>query len=200
MNKEKSHQFLDGFSTLVRGRRTAHSFANDEVPENILMDALDLSLWVPNHKMTRPWSFVRAKSQDLRARIAAVAVDLKNQKEPLSEGKKKALETKYKSEGSLLFCVQNFNGAAVDSVTVLEDYATVSCSIQILSLWFEIHGFSTKWSTGALTRDSRTYEVLSLDPMQSRIVGLLWMGRSLKKKTELLAMDRGSAGKYLRTL
>ena len=33
-----------------------------------------------------------------------------------------------------------------------------------------------KWSTGAVTRDERFYELVWIDPEQEHIMGILWYG------------------------
>lgn len=57
-----------------------------------------------------------------------------------------------------------------------EDYAATACAIQnfCLSLWAEDIG--SKWSTGSMTRDERTYEMLGIDPDDERIVAFVWAG------------------------
>jgi nitroreductase len=59
-----------------------------------------------------------------------------------------------------------------------EDYAAVACAVQnaMLSFWSE--GLGSKWSTGAVTTDERTYAALRVDPASEEIVGFLWAGQA----------------------
>jgi nitroreductase len=61
-----------------------------------------------------------------------------------------------------------------------EDYAAVACAVQnvMLSLWSE--GLGSKWSTGGVTTDERTYRALGVDPAQQEIVGFLWAGQAAR--------------------
>jgi len=163
------------FDELVETRRTAHVYTHEEVPAQALEEALRLSLWVPNHRMTKPWCFVHVMGQ-ARLTLAEIAVELKAKKENLSEVKAKALTNKYLHEGSLIFLAQKLNG---QPEVELEDFATLSCSIQVAALKLWQGGYHSKWSTGGIIRDQRTYRLLKLDPSLHRIVGMLWAGRGV---------------------
>jgi hypothetical protein len=43
-----------------------------------------------------------------------------------------------------------------------------------LYLW--IAGVGSKWTTGAITRDSRFFEIIGVDPAEAFVVGMLWFG------------------------
>jgi nitroreductase len=63
-----------------------------------------------------------------------------------------------------------------DPAVAREDYAAVACALQnaMLVLWAE--GIGSKWSTGGVTTDERSYRLLGIDPMQQEIVGFFWAG------------------------
>jgi nitroreductase len=44
----------------------------------------------------------------------------------------------------------------------------------MLAFWSE--GIGSKWSTGDVTTDERTYARLGIDPAREDIVGFLWVG------------------------
>src|SRR6059058_2626031 len=48
---------MEGFSELIRSRRTHKSFGPDPVPREMLDDLLELARWAPNHHKTNPWRF-----------------------------------------------------------------------------------------------------------------------------------------------
>ena len=37
-------------------------------------------------------------------------------------------------------------------------------------------GFHSKWSTGGITRDPRTYDLLNILPSEENIIGFIWAG------------------------
>ena len=42
---------------LLRSRRTIHHFYPDHPPPHIILQAIELARWVPNHHATEPWHF-----------------------------------------------------------------------------------------------------------------------------------------------
>jgi hypothetical protein len=48
----------------------------------------------------------------------------------------------------------------------------------MLSFWSE--GLGSKWSTGGVTTDTRTYQALGIDAAEQEIVGFLWAGQAAK--------------------
>jgi len=63
-----------------------------------------------------------------------------------------------------------------DHVIAREDYAAVACAIQNLTLSLHSEGVASKWTTGAVTRDPRTYDLAEVDFDTERIEGFLWAG------------------------
>ena len=41
----------------LRGRRTVSLFQPDPVPRELILEAIRLARWAPNHKLTEPWQF-----------------------------------------------------------------------------------------------------------------------------------------------
>lgn len=181
-------------SDIIRNRRTVHSLQKEEVPFDILNQGLEHSLWAPNHRMTKPWCFLYLKTK-ARKQLAEIAIDLKKQKSEVTEVATSAMRTKYTEEGSLIVFAQKLNS---DPDIAKEDYASVACSIQNFSLFMWEQGFGTKWSTGQIIRDKKTYKLLGLNPSEYEIVGLIWAGR-FDAKT-LRVQERGSLSEYFRII
>ena len=57
-----------------------------------------------------------------------------------------------------------------------EDYAACCCAAQNLMLTLWDKGVGVKWTTGAVVRDERFYELLDVDKTVEKIVGLFWYG------------------------
>ena len=57
-----------------------------------------------------------------------------------------------------------------------EDHAACSCAIQNMSLSLTADGVGSKWSTGGLTRDRASYDVLGIDQALEEIIGFIWVG------------------------
>ena len=68
-----------------------------------------------------------------------------------------------------------------------EDYAASVCALHnmVLSLWD--NGVGAQWSTGSITRDQETYDILSIDSGAEEIIGFVKAGypekiRQVRKK------------------
>jgi nitroreductase len=165
---------------LIIDRRTIHDYREAPLPVGAVDRAIEAAIAAPNHRMTEPWHFVQA-GPDTRARLLDIAVAIKSAEGtlPLGEAVLEKLTAKLLRPSVLLGicqCQQPDPGIA------REDYAAVACAVQnaMLSLWSE--GIGSKWSTGAVTTDPRTYEALKVNASQHQIVGFLWIGHSARQE------------------
>lgn len=159
------------FRELVLTRRTVHNYHPDPVPESLVEESLRLSLWAPNHKLTFPWIYTWIQPAS-RSKLADLAVELKSAKGDLSEVKKKAVRENILNPAHLISL-----GVKRTPGREHEDYATLACSVQIMSLFLWQHGIGTKWSTGGWSVHEKTYSVLGLNPDEVSLEGVLMIGR-----------------------
>ncbi|HYF90887.1 MAG TPA: nitroreductase family protein [Symbiobacteriaceae bacterium] len=69
-------QFAD-LAELVRARRSIRKYRPDEVPDELLVRAIDLATWAPNGGNRQPWQFWVVKNRDVIGRMAD-AVDARS--------------------------------------------------------------------------------------------------------------------------
>ena len=55
-----------------------------------------------------------------------------------------------------------------------EDYAACSAAVQNFMLYLWKAGVGSKWTSGAITRDPRFYDIIATDPEEAFVVGMLW--------------------------
>jgi len=155
----------------IRSRRTIHNFIPDRVPpRELILEALELANWAPNHHLTEPWRYYllgpetkeklcRLNADLLRAVRGDKAADLK-------------LQRWLEIPGWLIqTCMVSANAVRMD-----EDYAACCCAAQNLLLYLWSQGVGCKWTTGELSRHEELYRILKLDPLQERVTGLFWYG------------------------
>lgn len=161
---------------LIASRQTIHDFQARALPEGALERAVSAAIAAPNHRMTEPWRFVRV-GPETRQALLHISADLKGGGAPLSESGLDKLRAKMLLPAELLVICQTRQDKAE---VAREDYAAVACAVEnaMLSLWAE--GIGSKWSTGAVTTDERTYRALGVDPAALEIVGFFWAGYSAK--------------------
>jgi nitroreductase len=163
----------------LRARRTVHSYAPGRVlPEGALERALEAAHLAPNHRFTYPWRFT-LPGPVTRAGLADLAVAVKERKRPLNEGAREQVRAKVLDPSAVVVLSQRLDP---DPHVREEDYAAVACAVQnaMLSLWSE--GVGSKWSTGAVTTDERTYRTLEISPDTEQIVGFLWVGLASREQ------------------
>jgi nitroreductase len=159
---------------LLVERRTVHDYAVRALPEGALARALAAAISAPNHRMTEPWRFIRVGPAG-REEVARISIDLKSDggRSPLSASGIEKQRAKLLNPAELLVVSQVVDA---EPDVAEEDYAAVACAIQNAMLSLYGQGISSKWSTGQVTKDARTYTLLGIDPAKERIVAFVWVG------------------------
>lgn len=160
---------------LIADRRTVHDYRPGPLPEGAVERAVSAAMAAPNHRMTEPWRFVRV-GPDARNVLLRISADLKGGVGVLGEAAVEKLKAKMLTPAELLVVCQVRHAKPE---IAREDYAAVACAVQnaMLSFWSE--GLGSKWSTGAVTTDERTYAALKVDRASEEIVGFLWAGQAV---------------------
>jgi nitroreductase len=154
----------------IRGRRTIASFSPETPPRDVIMEAIDLARWAPNHKKTEPWHVIWLGPESIRQVIeinTRILTESKGAAEAESKGRKWS-----QVPGWLVVTCD----LAPDAFRREEDYAACCCAIQNLQLALWSAGIGTKWATGDVTRHPDFFNLLQIDPQQQRVVGLVWYG------------------------
>ena len=163
-------QELREFARVLRGRRTIDRYLQTPVPRELVLEAIELATWAPNHYVSEPWRFILpgsetvAKIVDLNARIVA------ERKSP-EHGEHKRKQWSMKPGWLIVTCRHND-----DALREREDYAACCAAVQNLMLYLWKAGIGAKWTTGAITRDRRFFDVIGVDRRAEFVVGMLWFG------------------------
>ncbi|MGM0555430.1 MAG: nitroreductase family protein [Myxococcota bacterium] len=166
-------------------RKTVQKYSEESIPEGCIDRALECAIRAPNHKLTNPWRFSRVGPQT-REQIVALGIELKAQKaarrgRELTESYVDELRAKLGNSPGLLIVSQVL---ADDAFRRKEDYASVACAIQNISLSLWSEGVGSKWATGGVTRHPETYAIAGIDPDEEEIVGFVWIGHPSQGPTE----------------
>lgn len=156
---------------LIRSRRTTNLFEPDPVDQNVLVDAIELARWAPNHRLTEPWRFYLI-GPEMAVAVADCWADYEAETKGEAAGaaRRKRLAT---VPGHFVVTSARDENDVID----LENYAAVCCAVQNLMLYLWQRRIGVKWTSGAITRESRLYELLGIDEERERIVGYFWYGR-----------------------
>ncbi|HWN38457.1 MAG TPA: nitroreductase [Gammaproteobacteria bacterium] len=169
MQTSSSAQSED-FASVLRGRRSIDLFAPNPVAADTLMAAIELASWAPNHRLTEPWRFYLVGPTTMRA-VIDLAVELEIAKKGERAGPVRRARLEAVPGTFVLTSLRN-----EDALTERENYAACCCAAQNLMLYLWRQGIGVKWTTGAMTRQQRFYELLGIDAEKESVVGFFWYG------------------------
>ena len=171
---------MDTEEAILR-RRTIHSFENKKVSEDVILKGIEAANHAPCHKLTFPWRYYSIGTKK-RKQLLELAIELKSQKNVLGDKSKAVIEEKFLNPSHLLVATQIL---AKDDLTKKEDYAACSCAIQNMAILFSSLGINIKWSSGVITSNLRTYDIVNINPIFEEIIGFIWIGYG-KKPLEVI--------------
>jgi nitroreductase len=161
---------FEPLATLLRSRRTVHDFLETAVPQAVIEEALELACWVPNHRQTEPWRF-HLLDRALGLELAALNADLVRQTKGEAAAAAKLRRWSQVPGWLVITCA-----SSADELRQREDYAACCCAAHNLSLALWVQGVGLKWTTGAVTRHPRFYELVGVDSALEQAIGLFWFG------------------------
>jgi nitroreductase len=168
----------------IQSRRTIFKFKPDPVPKNILEDILYAGIWAPNHHLTEPWRFT-VIGEEAKLKLADRYSEIQIEKVTSNPEAAKAIteETlaeigergfqKFMSKPTIVAvsCIQEGN-----TQRQLEDYASACCAMLNIQLAGWEQGVGMQWSTGAITMEKETYDLLGINPENENVIGFYYMG------------------------
>lgn len=154
----------------IRSRRSIDLFEPDPPGTERLLEAIDLARWAPNHRLTQPWRFYVLGPQTANA-IVDLAVEMEAAAKGEQAGEARRRRWSAIPGFFVVTCARSEN-----ELLQQEDYAACCCAVQNLMLYMWQCGLGVKWTTGAVTRDARFFEVVGIDPEAEMLVGLFWYG------------------------
>jgi len=158
-------------AAVIRGRRSVDLYESDTVPNAVIVEAIDVARWAPNHRLTQPWHFYLVGPTTRRGVTdLAVELDVAKKGERAGPVRRARLDA---VPGFLVLTMRRSDDALVER----EDYAACCCAAQNLALYLWPRGIGTKWTTGGITRDPRFYALLGIDSAKESVVGFIWYGK-----------------------
>lgn len=161
---------LREFGEVLQGRRTINLYLQTPVPKALVREAIEAATWAPNHHVTEPWHFYLLGRTAIAACVDLVR-EIVTEKKGAKAGEFKANAWAEKPGWLVVTCRRSD-----DPLAQQEDYAACAAAVQNLMLYLWKAGVGTKWTTGAITRDPRFFDIVGIDPSQEKMVGLIWYG------------------------
>ncbi len=161
---------LRRFGEVLEGRRTVNLYLQTPVPKALVREAIEMATWAPNHHVTEPWRFILPGPETV-GRILDLCEQLVTAKKGADLAKHKRDSWAEKPGWLVVTCQRS-----EDALRQQEDYAACSAAVQNFMLYLWKAGVGSKWTSGAITRDARFYEILGIDEAQAFVVGMIWFG------------------------
>ena len=160
----------DSVEAVIQGRRTINFFQPEAPPRDVILKAIDVARWAPNHHLTEPWHFYLL-TPETRDRICNLNAELVTVSKGAEAGEAKRERWRKIPGWMVVTCDRS-----EERRRWMEDYAACCCAIHSFSLFLWSQGIGVKWTTGEVTRDPRFYDAIWADPAQEEVVGLVWYG------------------------
>ena len=160
------------FNQIFELRRTINEFEDKKIPNKLVIEAIKAGNLAPCHRLTFPWRFKNI-GQENRLKIAKRYLEIKSENKILRKNIKQKLMRKIMNPSHLVVASQIKDK---DTKTDLENYAACSCAIQNIMLSLASKDIGTKWSTGKITEDKKTYEITKIDTKKEKIIGFIFIG------------------------
>jgi len=154
----------------IRSRRTTKLYLKQPVDRKLVMEAIEVARWAPNHHLTEPWHFYVLGKKKI-AECVELTRSVVSEKKGADMGEFKAQSAAAIPGWLIVSCKKSD-----DELLQREDYASCACAIQNLMLYLSEAGVATKWATGPITRDKRFYDLLGVDSDEAFFVGIVWYG------------------------
>jgi nitroreductase len=160
----------EDFAAVLRARRSIDLFQPEPIGSGVLLEAIEVARWAPNHRLTEPWRFylIGAATRD-------AVIDLAAELDGAAKGERAAEARRARLKGVPGFFVLT-NRRSDDALVEREDYAACCCAAQNLMLYLWQRGVGVKWTTGGITRQQSFYDLLGIDSSKEVVVGFFWYG------------------------
>ena len=155
----------------IRSRRTTKLLLKQKVSRALVRDAIELARWAPNHHLTEPWHFYMMGPEKISGTIDLIGTLIEETK-----GDPDLAEFKRESAAAVPGWLLVTCSKSDDELLQREDYASVCCAVQNLTLYLSEAGVASKWTTGLVTRDPRFFALMNIDMEKELVVGLIWYG------------------------
>jgi nitroreductase len=154
------------------------------VPQDILEEILEAGIWGPNHHLTEPWRFTVIGEETkliLAERYREIQIEKITSNPKAAAAADEETLAKVGEQGFKKFtskptivavsCLQEG-----DDQRKREDYAATCCAMLNIQLAGWERGIGMQWSTGAITMEQNTYDLLGIDSEEEYIIGFYYIG------------------------
>lgn len=159
---------------LLKERRSVHQFEQREVPIELVMELMEVAVWVPNYHMTQPWRFIVSYG-DGKRRMAEAVRQLKELSEPDASKKQEVGRRFYDKIMAIPMIMTVIMQENPNLIVREEDYASTSCIIHNFSLLAWERGIGLAWETYSWLLSETFRNAMDIKPGE-KVLGNLHIG------------------------
>ena len=163
-------QELREFARVLRGRRTIDQYIQTPVPNELVREAVEVATWAPNHYVSEPWRIILPGAATVQ-RIVDLCAEMVAAEKSQELGEHQRNAWSEKPGWLIVTCTHN-----EDELREREDYAACCAAVQNFMLYLWKAGVGSKWTTGAITREPRFFDIIGVDEDAAFVVGMIWFG------------------------
>src|SRR3990170_1252945 len=171
------HASATSILDVIRTRRSIGQFRSDPVPREVITELLEAAVWVPNHRLTEPWSF-SVLGPESKRRFAEIRRDARRDAlpDPHAPEVQPALQKLYDSTlNTPVIIVFAAAGHTDSEVKEENEWATFGAAYAfMLGAW--ARGIGTYFRTGRGVLGSPELRTLLNLPPDHRIIGVVYAG------------------------
>lgn len=154
---------------VIQERRSVRLFKADPVPQELLIELLNVAVWAPTHGNRQPWRFILYKD-GAKAAFADAVLSTYSAADKETKGPER--RSYYMNVPAHLVVVMKEDPRQKQWD---EDYAAACCLIQNFQLAAWEHGLGVVWKTNPFVYDPRFREAAGIQAGE-RVVGVLHIG------------------------
>ncbi|PIE50414.1 MAG: nitroreductase [Flavobacteriales bacterium] len=167
---------------IIQSRRSTYlkDFNQDDISEVEIEELLNLALYAPSHKKTKPWRFVVLRGEENISKLGEELTNLylkHTPSEAFSETKHKGMKAKVMQANTAIAIVVNFSG----KVPEWEEKVAVGMAVQNLWLKATEMNIGGYWSSPKFIFHLNDFLGLA---KHQKCIGLFYLGRSTDKPTK----------------
>ena len=166
-------------SNIIKSRRTVKpsKMNGKSIPDEQVLQLLELADWAPTHKHTEPWRFI-VYSSDKAKKFVSDHAELYRKsvsEENFNKDKYEKILGNGNNLSHLIICVMKRDEQK--RLPEIEEISAASAAVQNILLGATASGIANFWSTGGMTHSELMKEYLGLNT-EDKVIGLIYLGYS----------------------
>jgi nitroreductase len=165
-------------SGIIKKRRSIKPslFNGNKIPDQQIMQLLELADWAPTHTFSEPWRFVVYSGDKVNAfsRQHALLYQQITPEEKFMQNKFDSIIANGEKSSHLVVCIMKRSN---EKIPVMEEIAAASCAVENILLGAAALDIAVLWSTGGITLNPAMKKHFQLDE-QDQILGILFLGKT----------------------